>query len=328
MKQNMRKIDNIFIGIPVIRSFYKVIKENFGIIVGLLLLTVILSISNSNFFRASNLINILRNMSTNFFLAAGVMLCIIVGGIDLSGGMVVAMSGCVAAVMVADVGMPVVPALLIGCFSGLLVGLLNGIISAFTQIPPFIVTLATMNIAKGAAYIVSGGTSVRVENDWFEQIGLGYLGDIPLPVIYSIILAILMYFLLNKTIIGNHVYAIGGNRQAAIFSGIDVKKVTIIMYVISGTLSGFAGVILAGRMCSGQPTVGVGYEGDAIAAAVLGGTSMLGGIGKVGGVFLGALLIGILSNGLNLLNINSFWQYVSKGVVILIAVYIDSLRKK
>ena len=296
--------------IPVIGSIYRYCRENIGIIVGCLLLGILLTFASENFMKVSNWTNVLRQISTNFYLSVGIMLAIILGGIDLSVGSVLAVSGVISASLITNNG------------------LLNGLIIAFTDMPPFVVTIATMNIGRGVAYLYANGNPIRVSNDTFEAIGLGYLGPIPLPVIYMAVILVFMYFLMNKSKMGSHIYAVGGNRQAAVYSGINVRKVIIFVYTLSGLAASWAGIVLASRMASGQPATGVGYEADAVAAAVLGGTSMTGGAGKVGGMVLGALLIGMLNNGLNLLGVNSFWQYVVKGTVILVAVYIDIFRKR
>jgi ribose transport system permease protein len=198
-----------------------------------------------------------------------------------------------------------------------------------TTIPPFIVTLAMMNIARGAAYVYTGAQPIRIMSDSFNYIGSGYIADvIPVPVIYLIVIVAVSSFIMNRTKLGRHIYAVGGNPTAAKFSGIKNGRVLFFAFLFSGVMSAISGVILAARMFSGQPTAGQAFEMDAIAAVVLGGTSMAGGVGKIGGTVIGALIIGVLNNGLNLLNINSFWQFIVKGVVILIAVYVDFLKKK
>jgi ribose transport system permease protein len=272
--------------------------------------------------------NILRQISTNFYLSIGVMLTILISGIDLSCGSTLALSGVICASLISINHIPVLPAIGLACISGVAIGFLNGFVIAFTSIPPFVVTIATMNIARGAAYLYASGNPVRVSDLQFENVGLGYAGPIPLPVIYSLVFLFIMYFIMNKTKFGRHIYAVGGNRQAAIFSGISPQKVSMLVYTISGVLAAFAGIVLASRMGSGQPAVGVGYEADAVAASVLGGTSMTGGVGKIGGMLFGCILLGMLNNGLNLLGVSSFWQYIAKGIAILIAVYIDMIRKR
>lgn len=307
---------------------WEFIKENLGILVGFAVLCVVLSIASPAFLTKENILNILRQVSTNSNLALGMTLAIIICGIDLSVGSIVALSGTIAGGLIAFSNVPIPVALVIGILIGTLAGAFNGVMVAYSGIPPFIVTLAMLNIARGAAYIYTGGQPIRVMKGSFNVIGAGYLGPIPLPVIYSFAFLILTSIILNKTKLGRHIYAVGGNKEAARFTGIKIKKVEIFVYTFSGFMAAFSGVVLAARMFSGQPTVGQGFELDAVAAVVLGGTSMLGGIGKIGGTFLGVLVIGVLNNGLNLLNINSFWQLVIKGVVILAAVYVDMMKKK
>ena len=303
-------------------------KENFGILIGFVALCVALSIISPAFLTEANILNILRQVSTNANLALGMTLVIIICGIDLSVGSIVALSGTVTGGLIAFSGVPISIAVLIGILVGTLAGAFNGVVVAYTGIPSFIVTLAMLNIARGAAYVYTGGQPIRVMNEGFNVIGAGYLGPIPLPVIYSFIFLVITFLILNKTKLGRHIYAVGGNKEAARFTGIKIKKVEIFVYTFSGFLAAFSGVVLAARMFSGQPTVGNGFELDAIAAVVLGGTSMTGGIGKIGGTLIGVLVIGVLNNGLNLLNINSFWQLIIKGIVILAAVYVDMMKKR
>lgn len=211
--------------------------------------------------------------------------------------------------------------------TGLLFGMFNGLIISRTTIPPFIVTLATMNIAKGLAYVYTGGSPVRVVTKEWQFLGAGYIGAIPTPVIILVAVLIVTALIMNKSKLGRHIYAVGGNPVAAVFSGIKVSKVKFLVFTYSGLMAGLAGIVLASRMYSGQPTAGEGAEMDAIAAVVVGGTSMAGGYGKIGGTIIGGLIIGVLNNGLNLLNVSSFWQYVVKGIVILLAVFIDYIRQ-
>ena len=251
---------------------------------------------------------------------------IILGGIDLSVGSVIALSGVFAAGCVSRYGMNIYLAMIIGVLIGIIIGAFNGFVISRTTIPPFIVTLATMNIARGLSGVYTGGSPVRVVSKEWQWIGAGYIGIFPVPVIIMIIIFIISVLIMNRTKIGRYIYAVGGNTLAAKFSGISVSKVKFMVYTYSGLMAGLAGVILASRMYSGQPTAGDGAEMDAIAAVVVGGTSMSGGYGKLGGTLVGALIIGILSNGLNLMNVNSFWQTVVKGIVILLAVFIDYIR--
>lgn len=306
-------------------------KENLGIIVAFLVLCVFLSVfpkTSGSFFTRQNIFNVLRQISTNLFLACGMTMVIILGGIDLSVGSIIALSGCISAGCVARYNLPLPIALLMGLLVGLLVGMFNGAVISKTTIPAFIVTLATMNIAKGLAYVYTGGSPVRVVTKEWQFLGAGYVGIFPTPVVILVIVLIITAIIMNKTKMGRHMYAVGGNQQAAEFSGIKVEKVKFFVHAFSGLMEGLAGIVLASRMYSGQPTAGDGAEMDAIAAVVVGGTSMAGGSGKIGGTIIGGLIIGVLNNGLNLLNVNSFWQYVVKGVVILLAVFLDYFRNK
>ena len=306
-------------------------KDNIGIIGALLVLCIFLSVfprTREVFPTSKNIFNVLRQNSTNLYLACGMIMVIILGGIDLSVGSIIALSGCIAAGCVSRYELPILVAVIAGILVGLLIGLFNGLVICKTTLPPFIVTLATMNIAKGLAYVYTGGSPVRVVTKEWQFIGAGYVGPFPTPVIILVFVLIITAIIMNKTKLGRHIYAVGGNPMAATFSGISTAKVKFIVHTYSGVMAGLAGVVLASRMYSGQPTAGDGAEMDAIAAVVVGGTSMSGGSGKIGGMIIGGLIIGVLNNGLNLLNVNSFWQYVVKGIVILLAVMLDYFRNK
>lgn len=308
-------------------QFIGMLKSNTGILCVMILIGITLSFMTPNFLTAGNIISVLRQISNNIFLALGMTLVIILGGIDLSVGSIVAMSGTLTVGFIVTNGVPMMPAILAGLALGTLVGLFNGFIVARFQVPAFIETLSTMNMAKGIAYIYSGGRSTRITSDAYAMIGTGYLfGVVPLPVVYMIILIIIFVILLNKTRFGTYVYAVGGNRESARLSGVPIKKVEILVFTISGFLAAFAGIVLSSRMYSGQPKAGDGYEMDAIAACVLGGISMAGGTGHVSGTVIGAVVIGIISNGLNLIGVSSFWQLLVKGLIILVAVIIDSQK--
>ncbi|MDR1251963.1 MAG: ABC transporter permease [Treponema sp.] len=313
--------------------FIQFVRENLGITIGLIVLCLILVVyditqGRTVFLTTNNIMNVLRQVATNIYIACGMTMIIILGGIDLSVGSIVGLSGCVTAMLIAYNSWPIAAAVCAGIFMGVLSGAFNGLVVSKTTIPPFIVTLAMMNIARGAGYVYTGGQPIRIMSDSFNFIGSGYVADIvPIPVIYLIIIVIISSLIMNRTKLGRHIYAVGGNPTAARFSGIKNGRVLFFAYLFSGIMSAISGVVLASRMFSGQPTAGQSFEMDAIAAVVLGGTSMSGGVGKIGGTVIGALIIGVLNNGLNLLNINSFWQYIVKGVVILIAVYVDFLKK-
>ncbi len=306
------------------------IRENLAILIGLFAMCMFLAFASPNhsFISRENILNVLRQVSTNACLAFGMTFAIIILGIDLSVGSVLALSGTVAATLIATGVLPVWAGVLVGVALGTALGFVNGTIIAYTAIPPFIVTLAMQNIARGVAYLYTNGQPVRTMIDEFNFLGVGYLGGVPLPVWYMIFFFIATTYVLSFTKLGRHIYAVGGNTDAARFSGINIKRVQIFVYTLLGLLAGFSGVILCARMYSGQPTVGQGFELDAIAAAVVGGTSMLGGVGKIQRTILGVFVIGVLNNGLNLMGINPFWQPVIKGVVILAAVYMDMMKEK
>ena len=311
------------------KAVKRYLKDNLGILIALAAMILFLCVwpaTAKTFPTKTNLFNLLRQSSTNLMLACGMTMVIILGGIDLSVGSIIAMSGCFAAGAVVWGGMPEIVGLTIGVLSGLMFGLFNGAVIAWTNIPPFIVTLASMNLAKGIAYVFSGGKPIRCMTDAWKFLGAGYVLGIPTPVWTMFIVFFLCVLFLNRTRIGRHIYAVGGNSTAAKFSGISTAKVKFTVFAISGTLAGLAGVTIASRLYSGTCTSGNAAEMDAIAAVVIGGTSMSGGSGKLGGTLIGALIIGILNNGLNLMGVNSDWQYIIKGIVILGAVYVDYLR--
>jgi ribose transport system permease protein len=302
-------------------------KSNMGILSVLLLIGIVLSILSPVFLTTSNILSVLLQISNNIFLALGMTLVIILGGIDLSVGSIVAMTGTLTVGFIVTNGLPIWLAIILGLLIGTACGFFSGVIVAKFRVPAFIVTLAMMNMAKGVAYIYSGGRSTRIMDEVFLKIGTGRLfGFIPFPIIYMIILIAVFSILLGKTKFGTYVYAVGGNRDSAHLSGVPIKKVEIMVYTISGFLAAFAGLVLSSRMFSGQPAAGAGYEMDAIAACVLGGISMSGGTGRISGTVIGAIVIGIISNGLNLMGVSSFWQLVVKGAIILIAILIDSQK--
>ena len=317
-------------------SVLSVFTGNTGIIGVLVILCVVVALATDKFLTPSNIISVLRQISINTYIALGMTLIIILGHIDLAVGAIVAMSGTLTVGFVVNQGLPIGVAIAAGIIIGVVAGLIDGMVVSKFRVPAFIITMAMMNVCNGIAYVYSGGQSTRITDKFFIAIGTGYLFNIiPLPVVYMVILIIVFSFLLSKTKFGTYVYAIGGNREAARLSGVPIKKVEIIVFTLSGALAAFAGLVLASRMYSGQPSVGSGYEMDAIAACVLGGTSMAGGRGRISGTVFGAMVIGIISNGLNLIGVSSYWQLIVKGLIIACAVVLDSqkgnlalLRKK
>ena len=303
-------------------------KQNIGILIGLAALMAIVSLFSESFFTASNMWNILRQISTNALLAFGMTFVILIGGIDLSVGPLLAFSGVFAAYVMGNLGWPIWAAIAGSIILCSMVGMLNGIIVTKTGIAPFVVTLSVQQIFRGFAMLLANGAPIRIRDQGFINIGTTYIGPVAFPVIYMIIIMALCYVVLNKTQFGRHIYALGGNKTAARFAGIRTQRIEVMVYALSGFLAGIAGIVLAARMTAGVPATGDGYECDAIAAVVLGGASFTGGIGTIGGTLIGAIIIGVLNNGLNMLNVASFWQYVAKGVVILLAVMVDVLRKQ
>lgn len=306
----------------------EVLKGNWGILASLIGICVVFGIAAPNFMKASNLWNVLRQVSTNGIIAFAMTFVIIIGGIDLSVGAISAAAMMITTCAIAYLNVPVVAGVLLGLLFGALVGFINGIIISKAGLASFIVTLAMTTIARGIAYITSNAKPVRVFDEGFARIGGGFVGPVSFPVIYMAAILVIMSVVLYKTKFGRYVYAIGGNRDAAKFSGIHIVKVEISVYVISGLFSAISGIILASRMYTGQPNTGEGAELDAIAAVVLGGASLSGGVGGLGGTVIGVLIIGILSNGLNMLNVSYYYQLIIKGIVILLAVCIDTLKKK
>ncbi|MDQ0252830.1 ribose transport system permease protein [Evansella vedderi] len=299
------------------------------ILVAFLLLCVIMTIINDQFFTASNLTNVARQISINAILAVGMTFVILTGGIDLSVGSVMAFTGTIMAGMMLLVGIPPVYAVLIGIALGTVIGYINGMLVAYAKIPAIIVTLAMMEASRGLALLYTGGYPLSGLPQSFTFIGRGYaFGIIPMPVLIMIIVYILAYIILNHLPIGRYIYAIGGNEEAARLSGVKVKRYKILAYLISGVTAAIAGMILTSRLASGQPMAGVGFELDAIAAVVLGGTAIAGGRGHIFGTLLGAMLIGVLSNGLNLMGVSPYVQLVLKGVIIIGAIYYSSWRQK
>lgn len=303
--------------------------REFGIIIVLFVLVGIFMIVTPSFRNPRILLNVVKQASVNGILASGMMFVIISGGIDLSSGSVVALSGVMAAMMAKQSGMPIILAILIGVFMGVCVGLINGFGVAYADLPPFIITLATMTAVRGLSLIISGGSPIYGLPESFEKFtNIFALDVIPILVIYFLITILLSGLILNNTVFGRHVYAIGGNEISARVSGINVKLLKLKIYAISGALSGVAGVLVASRTTQGSPTSGQGYEMDAIAAVVIGGVSMTGGSGKWYGTAIGALLLAVMSSGMDIIGVNTNYQSIIKGIIIAVAVYFDLKGKK
>jgi ribose transport system permease protein len=298
-----------------------------GMLPVLILICILFAVLTPNFLTENNIINVVRQASINIVLAAGMTFVILTGGIDLSVGSMLGLTAVIAVVvsLVPSFSWAAIPAALL---AGLVIGVLTGMIVAYLGLPPFIVTLGTYTAIRGAAYLAAGGTTIINSQINFAWIGNGYLGPVPWLVIIALITIAVSAFILHGTVLGVHVYAVGGNAQAARLTGIPVPFVLIFVYGVSGLLSGLGGAMSASRLYSAQGQLGIGYELDAIAAVILGGTSFSGGIGNVFGTLVGALIIAVLNNGLTLLNVSFYWQLVIKGAVIVLAVTLDKLRTR
>ena len=299
---------------------------NNGALVGLLVLCLALFIATPDFLTAGNMLNIGIQASTIAVLAFGMTFVIVAAGIDLSVGSVAALSAMVSASMFTTAGLNGWVALLGGLLTGAACGAASGMATAYGRLPSFIATLAMLSVARGLTLVISEGRPVRTA-DQVSFLG-GNIGPIPMPIVVLVVAGLVAAFLLNRTVIGRYMYAVGGNKEAARLSGIPVQKVLVIVFALSGLFAGLAGMLLSGRLDSAQPQAAVGYELDAIAAVVIGGASLAGGVGRISGTLVGALVLVVIRNGLNLLNVSSFWQQVVIGLVIALAVGIDVLRRK
>lgn len=303
-------------------------KVNAGAYIAFILIYILGCCLSNKFISFNNHMTILRAISTNALCAFGMTFVILTGGIDLSVGSVMALSGCLTTVLIARYEFSAGAAIVCSVAGGLLIGGINGLTVTKLKMPPFIATLATMNVFRGIAYIITNSKPVSVSDEIFSFIGSGFVGKIPIAALYVVVVFIALWIVLNRTKFGRHIYAVGGNITAARYSGINTDRTVCIAYILTGVLSAFAGVILCSRLNSGQPTIGEGAELDAIASCIVGGASLDGGRGTLIGTLLGALIIGIMSNILNLIGISSNVQLVLKGLIILISVYIDIVRKR
>jgi putative xylitol transport system permease protein len=310
--------------------------QKYGILIALLLTCFVLSIASEFFLTPRNIVNVLRQSSINGILAIGMTFVILTRGIDLSVGSVVALAGIIAAslattsstAMVAGGPYPAFLAIAVGLMVGAGSGAISGIIVSRFAVPAFVATLGMLSAARGLTLLYADGRPVPALTDSFRWIGTGDIYGIPLPVIIFAIVFLVSHWVLGSTRFGRHVYAAGGNPHAAEVSGINVKRVRLYVYIISGALAGLAGMILAARTGSALTQAGIAYELDAIAAVVIGGTSLSGGVGRVTGTLIGALLIGVVNNGLDLLGVESYYQQVIKGLLIVAAVMLDQARHK
>jgi len=309
----------------------------FLIFIGICLLLSILTISDgvSIFLKFRNIVNVLRQSSVIGIIALGVTFVIITGGIDLSSGSLIAMVGVIAALLAREtVGLPMIIPAILGPIVGLFAGSISGTLVAKAKIPPFIATLGMMTVARGVGFLITKGRPIDNLTKSFQVLGQGSILNlgpnffIPFPVLIFAATALLSYFLLSNTRFGKFTYALGGNEQAAYICGVNVDWQKIKVYAYAGFLTGIASVVLTSRVSSGQPSAGIMYELDAIASAVIGGTSLQGGIGTIGGTVVGTLIIAAMNNGLDLLGVSSYWQQILKGIIIVTAVIIDTMQHR
>jgi len=309
-------------------SFLKKLNQKAGIIVILLIMCIILSIVTNNFLTSRNLINILRQISFYCIIGLGSMMVIVTCGIDMSPGSIVGVISVVTALNGVTGKGNVFLWFVLAIVVGAIFGAANGILVAYPGLPAFIVTLGTQIIGRGIALLITDGHPITGLNENLVFLGAGKVGPIPMPVIIMAILCLITWYILRYTSFGRYIYAIGSNEQAAKISGINTKLVKMFVYVYAGILASIAGMVLTGRVASGQPALGEGYEVYSIAGAVIGGAALSGGVGTVYGVVVGSLVIGVLNNGMDLLGVSSYWQKIAQGSIIILAVLFDYLRKR
>ncbi len=304
----------------------RILLDN-GALSALVVLVVILAIMSGDFLTTTNLLNVGVQAAVTAILAFGVTFAIVSGGIDLSVGSVAAFSGVMLGWFTTTQGMPVFLGVVLAILTGTVCGLLNGVLISYGKLPPFIATLAMLSAARGLAQVVSEGNPVLLP-DSLSWIGKTIGEWLPVPVIVMLLMGLVAAVVLARTYSGRAMYAIGGNEEAAHLSGIRVRRQKLVIYALVGTFAAVAGIVLASRLASAQPNAATGYELDAIAAVVIGGASLAGGVGKASGTLIGALILAVLRNGLNLLDVSAFWQQVVIGVVIALAVLLDTLRRR
>ncbi len=299
-----------------------------GILIILLIMVIGLSVGTDTFLTYRNLINVLRQITFYAMIGFGEMAIIITGGFDMSAGSIVGLTSVLTAMVAQNASTPVIVIFLVAAMTGLAVGMFNGGMVAYVGVPPFIATMGSQIICRGLALLIADGRPINGLSDSFVWLGAGSIGLLPIPVIFMIISAIITWYLMKYTKTGRHIYAVGGNAQAALVSGIKTKRIKLFVFMFEGVLCAIAGMVLTARVSSGQPSLGEGFEMDAIAGAVIGGVSLSGGVGTIYGVVCGALVIGVLNNGMDLLNINGYWQQIAQGALIVLAVTLDILRQK
>jgi ribose transport system permease protein len=311
-----------------VRNHLNDIVSQLAAAAGLIVVCIALAIASPYFLTSNNLFNVCVQIAVVAIIAVGQTMVILTAGIDLSVGSVAGLSGVVGCMAMSDWGMPMILGIVVGVLIGAVAGVVNGVLVTRATLPPFIATLGMMGVARGLTFIVSGAVAIYGLPGSFRNVGEGEIGPIPLPLLYLIVIAVAGHLVLSRTRLGRYTYAIGSNKDAARLSGIPINRILTSVYVISGALAGLGGMIAASRVHSGQPNYGVGLELDVIAACVIGGSSLFGGQGTIGGTLIGAFLMGVIRDGAVLLNITQYYQQVVIGVIIWVAVYWDQLRRR
>ena len=301
--------------------------KSFGVLIALGIMVVIMTLASPHFLTTENVFSVMRGFSFVAIMAIGETLVIITAGIDLSVGSILGLSGCLTALALKVSGYAGF-AVIIGLMCGTIIGFINGQLITRLKLPPFIVTLGMLSMARSLTYVITKGWPISGFPESFMVLGQGYIWVIPIPVIFMVVFAILGIFFLSRTVVGRHLFAIGSNETVAYLSGVPVNRVKVIAYTISGFASALAGILFIARLGVSQSNAGQSYELDAIAASVIGGTSLMGGEGSVAGVIIGAAIMGVLRNGLVLLGVSAFWQQFALGAIIVLAVAVDRLRKR
>jgi len=304
------------------------IFRELGALTGLVFLCISLSLLSPDFLRLSNLINVMRQVTVIAIMTAGMTFVILTAGIDLSVGSILGLTSCIMAGLIKSLGIPVCLSVGAGLLLGALLGATNGLLITKARLPPFIATLGMMSVARGLAYVYTHGAPIYGLPSSFRFLGEGMWGPLPFPVLLMVLVFSTAHLVLTRTRLGRYAYAIGGNEEATRLSGVPVDRYKLWVYCISGFLAAVSGAILAARLDSAVPVAGTGSELDVIAAVVIGGTSLMGGEGKVTGSLIGALIMGVVRNGLNLLLVSPYWQSVVIGLIILLAVAVDLLRRR
>ncbi|MGI6777817.1 MAG: ABC transporter permease [Acetivibrionales bacterium] len=302
--------------------------QTYGIIIVLIALVAFFSIFTNSFLSVKNMFNILRQVSIMGIIAVGMTIVMLTGGIDLSVGSLLAVTGVVGSSLMVSLNWSPLPAIIAAIIASTIIGTITGLIVEKIDMPPLITTLGMMTIARGIAFIITNGLPVYGLPESVAILGQGYIWVIPIPVIFMLVIFLIGSFILNKTYFGRYFYALGGNEEATRLAGVNISRIKICIYALSAFLTGIAGVILMSRINSGQPSAGTGTELDVVTAVVLGGVSMSGGEGKLSGVLTGTLIIGVLSNGLIIMNVGEYYQMVVKGLVLILAVGFDRVSKR